>query len=98
MAGRILSGHAWMLRQQGRIAEAYAQVERAIRCEMPGQDQLLNYANMRQEQGRVDALWREQAAWWRASVLNTARMAWFSSDRTIGEYADEIWNVPRTKA
>jgi starch phosphorylase len=27
-------------------------------------------------------------------VLNTAHMGWFSSDRTIGEYAEEIWRVP----
>ena len=45
-------------------------------------------------QRRVDALWRDEAAWWRSSVVNTARMGWFSSDRTIGEYARDIWNVP----
>jgi starch phosphorylase len=28
------------------------------------------------------------------SILNVANMAWFSSDRTIGEYAHDIWNVP----
>ena len=28
------------------------------------------------------------------SILKVARMAWFSSDRTIREYAEEIWNVP----
>jgi starch phosphorylase len=42
----------------------------------------------------IDARWRAQAAWTRASILNVARMAWFSSDRTIAEYAEDIWNVP----
>ena len=32
--------------------------------------------------------------WTRSSILNVARMAWFSSDRTIREYAEDIWNVP----
>jgi starch phosphorylase len=27
-------------------------------------------------------------------VLNTARVSWFSSDRTIREYAGEVWKVP----
>jgi starch phosphorylase len=44
-------------------------------------------------QRHVDALWRNPAAWWRASVLNTARIGWFSSDRTIREYAEEIWTA-----
>src|SRR5690348_8427684 len=42
----------------------------------------------------VDARWQVIPAWTRASILNVARMAWFSSDRTIREYAEEIWNVP----
>ena len=42
----------------------------------------------------MDARWRTAPAWTRASILNVARMAWFSSDRTIREYADDIWNVP----
>ena len=45
-------------------------------------------------QRSVDELWRSPLAWWRASILNTARMAWFSSDRAIREYAKEIWHVP----
>jgi starch phosphorylase len=45
-------------------------------------------------QRAVDARWQVAPAWTRASILNVARMAWFSSDRTIREYAEEIWNVP----
>jgi starch phosphorylase len=45
-------------------------------------------------QRRVDALWREPRAWWAASLRNIANMAWFSSDRAIREYAEEIWNTP----
>jgi starch phosphorylase len=45
-------------------------------------------------QRRIDRLWQEPAAWWRKAMLNTARMGWFSSDRTIREYARDIWNVP----
>ncbi|HZW48256.1 MAG TPA: glycogen/starch/alpha-glucan phosphorylase, partial [Microvirga sp.] len=41
----------------------------------------------------IDTLWQDPAAWWRRSILNTARIGWFSSDRTIGEYASEIWKV-----
>jgi glycogen phosphorylase len=42
----------------------------------------------------IDARWQVVPAWTRASILNVARMAWFSSDRTIREYAEDIWNVP----
>jgi starch phosphorylase len=45
-------------------------------------------------QRSVDRLWRSTSDWMRASMLNVARMAWFSSDRTVGEYAQDIWNVP----
>jgi starch phosphorylase len=45
-------------------------------------------------QRAVGELWRRPPAWWKASALNTARMGWFSSDRTIREYAQEIWEVP----
>jgi starch phosphorylase len=49
-------------------------------------------------QGRVSARWHDKRAWWRSSVLNIANVGWFSSDRAIGEYATEIWNVePRGK-
>jgi starch phosphorylase len=40
----------------------------------------------------------EPAAWRRSAILNIAHMGWFSSDRAIREYADEIWHVPTAKA
>jgi len=43
-------------------------------------------------------LWMSSFDWTRKSILNIAHMAWFSSDRAIGEYAQEIWNVPSSKA
>lgn len=45
-------------------------------------------------QRRTDAIWNDQAAWSRMAILNTARMGWFSSDRTIRQYADEVWKLP----
>ena len=44
-------------------------------------------------QRSVYRLWRDKSAWMSASVKNTAQVGWFSSDRTILEYAKEIWNV-----
>ena len=45
-------------------------------------------------QMRIDEAWRDRNRWLRSSVLNTANVGWFSSDRTIAEYAKEIWNAP----
>jgi glycogen phosphorylase len=45
-------------------------------------------------QRRVDAIWRDTAAWNAKAIRNTANLAWFSADRTIREYARDIWNVP----
>ena len=39
-------------------------------------------------------IYADPAAWWPKAVLNTARMGWFSSDRTVRDYAREIWRVP----
>ncbi|MBA1186180.1 glycogen/starch/alpha-glucan phosphorylase [Stutzerimonas nitrititolerans] len=46
-----------------------------------------------QAQREVEKRWCDPARWWRSAVLNTARTGWFSSDRTIREYAEEIWKV-----
>ncbi len=43
---------------------------------------------------KIDQAWRDRKRWMRSSILNTANVGWFSSDRTIAEYATEIWNAP----
>jgi len=42
----------------------------------------------------ADRLFADPGAWWRCAALNTSRTGWFSSDRTIRDYAREIWRVP----
>jgi starch phosphorylase len=44
-------------------------------------------------QRRVDERWSDRAGWNAAAVRNVAHMGWFSSDRTIREYAKDIWGV-----
>ncbi len=58
---------------------------------------LADYAAYIAMQENVDALYREQHAWTRKSILNVARMGKFSSDRTISEYARQIWQVEQLK-
>jgi starch phosphorylase len=44
-------------------------------------------------QRRVSDAYRDRAAWTRMSILNSARVGRFSSDRSIREYCRDIWNV-----
>ncbi len=54
---------------------------------------LADYADYVETQDRVDATYRNPTEWTRRCVLNVAGMGMFSSDRTIHEYATEIWGV-----
>ncbi|GAA2370046.1 glycogen/starch/alpha-glucan phosphorylase [Dactylosporangium salmoneum] len=63
---------------------------------MLGRDEYLALADYRaylECQERVEHAWRDQEAWARMSVLNSARSGFFSSDRTVREYCDRIWRV-----
>jgi starch phosphorylase len=42
---------------------------------------------------QADQVYRNTAEWYKRAILNTARMGYFSSDRTISEYAEKIWQV-----
>jgi starch phosphorylase len=46
-----------------------------------------------QTQEQVDAAYRDHEEWVRKAILNVARAGKFSSDRTIQEYASQIWHV-----
>ncbi|MFT4002731.1 MAG: glycogen/starch/alpha-glucan phosphorylase [Rhizobium sp.] len=48
------------------------------------------YASAQRE---VDILWSNPSEWYAKTINNTARMGWFSSDRTIRQYAKEIWRA-----
>ena len=54
---------------------------------------LADYRSYVDTQGKVDELFGDQDQWTRKTILNTANMGKFSSDRAVMEYAQEIWGV-----
>ncbi|MBU2478979.1 MAG: glycogen/starch/alpha-glucan phosphorylase, partial [Gammaproteobacteria bacterium] len=58
---------------------------------------LADYADYIRAQRDVDRVYRDPEEWTRQAILNVARLAHFSSDRTITEYAEKIWNVQRVE-
>ena len=54
---------------------------------------LADYRSYVDTQDKVDKLYRQPDKWQRSAALNIANMGYFSSDRTIQEYADEIWHI-----
>ena len=53
---------------------------------------LADYEAYVREQEKVEKLYKDQAEWNRKAIINVANVGKFSSDRTIKDYNDEIWN------
>ena len=59
---------------------------------------LADYQAYIDAQDRVNGLWRDPQAWTRSSILNSARMGKFSSDRSIRDYCERVWKIePRSR-
>ncbi len=58
---------------------------------------LADFASYCKIHEQVDEVYRDKKRWARMAILNTARMGKFSSDRTISEYAKDIWNLNPVK-
>jgi starch phosphorylase len=54
---------------------------------------MADIGDYRRAQNAVDGAWLDPEHWTTMSVLNTARCGFFSSDRSIREYAERIWKV-----
>ena len=54
---------------------------------------LADYESYVATQLRIDALYRQPARWCEQVIANVAGMGVFSADRTIREYASQIWNI-----
>jgi starch phosphorylase len=76
---------------------AFAPVHQTL---LAGGDPFMVLADFRaysDAQAKVDAAYRDRDRWARMAILNVARSGRFSSDRTIREYAEEIWNLPQCR-
>ncbi len=58
---------------------------------------LKDFRSYEEAQKKVEAAYRDSAGWAKSAILNTAKCGKFSSDRTIEEYAKEIWHLEKVK-
>ncbi|MDJ0626417.1 MAG: glycogen/starch/alpha-glucan phosphorylase [Candidatus Caenarcaniphilales bacterium] len=54
---------------------------------------MIDFSSYLECQSRIAEVFKDKNRWTKMSILNAARMGYFSSDRTIQDYCDDIWNV-----
>lgn len=75
--------------------DLFAWIYRAILNEHDAHVHLADLPAYLEAQDRAGAVFNDQAGWARKAILNVARIGTFSSDRTVAEYARDIWDLPR---
>ncbi len=58
---------------------------------------LKDFRSYAEAQKKVEAAYRNTTGWARSAMLNVAKCGKFSSDRTIEEYAKDIWHLTKVK-
>ncbi len=82
--------------EQGHFSNGDGDLFRPLLQNLTGSDPffvLADFNDYLRAQGAVDQTWADRPLWNRMSLLNTARTGFFSSDRSIKEYAQRIWKA-----
>lgn len=58
---------------------------------------LADFASYREAQNKVSALYKNPSVWYKMSAINIANAGYFASDRAILEYAQNIWDLDKSK-
>ena len=87
---------ALRLIEMGHFSNGDSELFRPLLDNLTGNDPffvMADFADYLRAQEAVSLAWTDRMHWNRMSLLNTARTGFFSSDRSIGEYCKNIWNV-----
>jgi starch phosphorylase len=82
--------------EQGHFSNGDGEMFRPLLQNLTGNDPffvLADFHDYLRAQDEVDRAWADRGRWNRMSLLNTARTGFFSSDRSIHEYAQRIWQA-----
>ncbi len=89
-------GDVLRLIEQGHFSNGDGDLFRPLLQNLTGRDPffvLADFNDYLRAQGEVDRAWADRGRWNRMSLLNSARSGFFSSDRSIREYAERIWQA-----
>jgi starch phosphorylase len=87
---------AFTLIEQGHFSGGDRDLFRPLLDDLLGRDPffvIADFADYSRAQMEVDQVWADRKRWNSMSLLNMARSGFFSSDRSIQEYAASVWNV-----